>query len=136
MSERTSYKDGAAVTIWSALGDTAIPVAADMVDTTDGAALATAPAYGRPRQWVVEITSTGASTITGSIWLCGWNGADWLQLAELNGGSNVVTTATLGYAEVLEDVGIYDYLGAYAAANTTGAGNVTMTITPIFETDG
>jgi len=131
MSERTSELNGAALQIFSA-ADTAVPVAADLVDATDGAAMTDTSS----RLGLIRFTSTGASTLTGPVYAAGWDGTDWIACAKLNDGSNIgATTATLGFGYKVEDMNLFSRIAVFAAANTTGAGTVTCTYTPIAETD-
>lgn len=88
-----------------------------------------------PRAVVVQIqrvSGAGDVTIAGPVELCGYDVelASWFVLGTLNGGE-AITVDAVGYAERVQDVGVFDELQLRGA--TPGGGTVDVYITPIEE---
>lgn len=116
---RVARKQGNAP-LWNALG--VLPLAADLVDTTDGVVNEQGLEYRSEWGWVEiwRADGTAASTITGPITLWGWNGSRWMALTVLSAG-NITVSSERGAAYLVRMHGVYSYL-ALTAANATPTG--------------
>lgn len=81
----------------------------------------------------LSIDADGADTVADGI-IYGWDIADeiWRSIGSVNGGDLVTLTATIGFEQLLNDVGIF---GALLVSGTTGAAIKTVKFTPVSQTE-
>lgn len=84
-----------------------------------------------PRYAIVKISSDGTTTLAGA-YLAVYDGSAWYNAGDLNEGSNISLTSSVGWASPLLDIGIYDRV---ALVGTPDAGDVTAVVIPV-ETTG
>lgn len=92
----------------------------------DGASIVAMRAASRV--WSLELTASGAATLTGPVKIWAYNGTGWLHIGNVAGGENIVLAAAAGYAEKVSDISGYERLAVSCAVS---ANNITVTLVPL-----